>query len=163
MYLYTVTAVWVQWYTEKWSVLYVYISFDTLGFDIRQQSRWDVKSPWEQKDTPTPPKNELQAVPAVMLAAEIDEIKAVAAEEQEAAWVATRKQRSLFAVDKYPSMAEFLHQRTVLHQYRNFLCVCLKLVSSNDMDRSLAAMEIENRFRQEQFETDEECTKQTTK
>jgi hypothetical protein len=56
-----------------------------------------------------------------MLAAEIDEIKAVAAEQQEAAWVAIRKQRSLFAVDKYPSMTEFLHQRTVLHQHRKCL------------------------------------------
>ena len=66
-------------------------------------------------------------------------------------------------VPEYDPMAELLHQRTVLHKYRNFLRACSKLVSSNDMDRSLAAMEIKNRFQQELFKTDEECTKTNNK
>ena len=143
MCLCTVT-VYMYGYIE--SAQNVYISFDTLGFDIRQWSRWDVKSREPKNTRLAPPaENELQAATALELAAEI-EIKAEAAEE-EAAWVAIRKQRSLLALDKVPSMAEFLHQHTVLRQYFNLLhVVSSKLVCNNNKESSLVAIEIKNQF-----------------
>jgi Complex 1 protein (LYR family) len=57
-----------------------------------------------------------------------------------------RKRRSSLALDKVPTMAEFIHKRTVLHQYRHFL----KATKSKlpPADRSSAVMEIQTRFRQ---------------
>jgi hypothetical protein len=47
-------------------------------------------------------------------------------------------------------MAEFIHKRTVVHQYRHFLKAITKLPET---DRPSAKMEIQTRFRLQQAET----------
>ena len=56
------------------------------------------------------------------------------------------------ALDQIPSMAEFMHKRKVLHQYRHLLQASRKLEDTTD--QSWARQEIQGRFRRLQFETD---------
>ena len=54
-------------------------------------------------------------------------------------------------LDNIPTLAEFVHRRTVLHQYRHFLKALTKL---SGQDRTMAVSEVQSNFRRVQYETD---------
>jgi len=58
----------------------------------------------------------------------------------------------LSKMKKIPSMAEFVHRRNVVHQYRNFL-QCIRRIEDDDY-RAYAAREVKERFHTLSSETD---------